>query len=275
MRSQTFLRDIWWTDGTARCASAPELLRPPIVAQLETTGDVGVEAPPAVNDRVIDRLQGGEPVANLGHVRPRLSGVVIHARKYPHPAVSPGPSHGGVGAPAPVRPVRNDRAVMRPWSAPSPASLWGKQPLAPLRRRDLEPSFGGRPQDLVLHGQLPDLALGLLERPIIGGPVELPGPPGSRVFLGGPGHRGLPIRLVSSSSSQASDSMTTFRGCYQVRLVDMVSVRSSSNCWSGPAGPDSATRVASSWAVKATPKNSAIPVRLAHSKRAMTPVSGP
>jgi hypothetical protein len=29
------------------------------------------------------------------------------------------------------------------------------------------PLFGGRPQDLVLHGQLVDLAFGLLERPII------------------------------------------------------------------------------------------------------------
>ena len=86
---------------------------------------------------------------------------------------------------------------------------------------------------------------------------------------------GYRLHSLSSSSSQASDSMATVRGCCQVRLVDMVSVRSSSNCWSGTAGPDSETRVASSWAVKATPKNSAIPVRLAHSNRAMTPVSGP
>jgi hypothetical protein len=34
---------------------------------------------------------------------------------------------------------------------------------------------------------------------------------------------------ASSSSSEASDGMATVRGC-QVRLVDMVSVRSSSNC---------------------------------------------
>jgi hypothetical protein len=32
--------------------------------------------------------------------------------------------------------------------------------------------FGRRPQDLVLHGQLPDLALGLPQRPIIARPVE-------------------------------------------------------------------------------------------------------
>jgi hypothetical protein len=35
---------------------------------------------------------------------------------------------------------------------------------------------------------------------------------------------------MSSSSSKASDSMATFRGRRQVRLVDAVSVRSSSNC---------------------------------------------
>jgi hypothetical protein len=34
------------------------------------------------------------------------------------------------------------------------------------------PFFGCRPQHLVLHGQLPDLALGLLQRPIIRSPVS-------------------------------------------------------------------------------------------------------
>jgi hypothetical protein len=43
----------------------------------------------------------------------------------------------------------------------------------------------------------------------------------------------------------------------------------------GTVGPEPLARLASSWAVKAMPKNSAIPVRLAHSNRAMTPVSGP
>ncbi len=43
----------------------------------------------------------------------------------------------------------------------------------------------------------------------------------------------------------------------------------------GRAGPEPLARLASSWAVKAIPKNIAIPVRLAHSNRAMTPVSGP
>jgi hypothetical protein len=32
--------------------------------------------------------------------------------------------------------------------------------------------FGGRPEDLVLHGQLADLAFGLPQRPIIGGSVR-------------------------------------------------------------------------------------------------------
>jgi hypothetical protein len=34
------------------------------------------------------------------------------------------------------------------------------------------PFFGGLPQDLVLHGQLADLAFSLLERPIVGAAVR-------------------------------------------------------------------------------------------------------
>jgi hypothetical protein len=34
----------------------------------QATGHVGIQPAPAVDDRVIDRLQGGEPVADLGHV---------------------------------------------------------------------------------------------------------------------------------------------------------------------------------------------------------------
>jgi hypothetical protein len=45
---------------------------------------------------------------------------------------------------------------------------WSSWRSGPLRRRDLEPPFfGGRPEDLVLHGQLADLALGLPQGPII------------------------------------------------------------------------------------------------------------
>jgi hypothetical protein len=63
---------------------------------------------------------------------------------------------------------------------------------------------------------------------------------------------------------------------HQWRLVSVVWVRFSSDVsWSATAGPEIPTRVASSWAAKATPTNSAIPVRLAHSNKAITAVSGP
>ena len=62
----------------------------------------------------------------------------------------------------------------------------------------------------------------------------------------------------------------------QARLVRVVSLGSCSDLsWSATAAPEIPTRLASSWAAKATPKNSAIPVRLAHSNSAMTPVRGP
>jgi hypothetical protein len=42
----------------------------------------------------------------------------------------------------------------------------------PLRRRDRKPPFFGRcPQDLIFHGQLADLALGLPQCPVIRGSV--------------------------------------------------------------------------------------------------------
>ena len=86
---------------------------------------------PAVDDRVVDRLEGGEPVTDLGHVRPGLGGVVIHTRKDPDPAVGTGSGHGGVGAPPQVRPVGDDRAVMRPWLAAAPDPLGSQQPFTP------------------------------------------------------------------------------------------------------------------------------------------------
>jgi hypothetical protein len=79
-----------------------------IVPHLKAAGDVGVQPAPAVNDRVVDRLQGGEAVADLGHLRPGLGGVVVDAGKHPHPAVGPGPGHGGVGAPAQVGSAEGD-----------------------------------------------------------------------------------------------------------------------------------------------------------------------
>jgi hypothetical protein len=54
-----------------------------------------------------------------------------------------------------------------------------------------------------------------------------------------------------------------------VRLVGVASARSSNDlCWSATARPEIPTRLASSCAAKATPTNSAIPVRLAHSNKA-------
>jgi hypothetical protein len=56
--------------------------------------------------------------------------------------------------------------------------------------------FGRRPQDLVLHGQLPDLALGLPQRPIVGRPVwplTLQGFLAALQDVVAPGHQ--PVRL--------------------------------------------------------------------------------
>jgi hypothetical protein len=62
----------------------------------------------------------------------------------------------------------------------------------------------------------------------------------------------------------------------QVRVAGSASVRSFSDFHrSGRAGSATPTRLASSWAAKAMPKNSAIPVKFAHSRSAITPVSGP
>jgi hypothetical protein len=77
--------------------------------QLQTAGDVRAEAAPAVGDRVVDRLEGGEAVAHLGHMRPGLGGVVVDAGKDPDPAVDSGLGHGGVGVPALVE--RIDREL--------------------------------------------------------------------------------------------------------------------------------------------------------------------
>ena len=113
--------------------------------------------------------------------------------------------------------------------------------------------------------------------------------PGSRVLLGGswpswapdqtreptpsPSGSAGPCPVSGSGSSSASDNLATVEGL----LAD-------GPCGVGPllkrlllgkSGPEPLARLASNWAVKAMPKNSAIPVRLAHSNRAMTPVSGP
>jgi hypothetical protein len=40
------------------------------MAQVHPAGDIGIQPAPTVDDRVIDRLEGGEPVADLGHMGP-------------------------------------------------------------------------------------------------------------------------------------------------------------------------------------------------------------
>jgi hypothetical protein len=52
------------------------------VAQRQAAGPHPRPGGPAVNDGVIDRLQSGEAVAGLGHVRPGHGGVVIHAGRH-------------------------------------------------------------------------------------------------------------------------------------------------------------------------------------------------
>jgi hypothetical protein len=99
------------------------------MAQLQTAGDVWAEPVPTVGDRVVDRLEGGEAVAYFGHVRPGLGGVVVDAGKHPHPPIDPGPGHGGVGAPALVGRLRDDRAVVGSWFAAPPDPLGGQQSL--------------------------------------------------------------------------------------------------------------------------------------------------
>jgi hypothetical protein len=56
---------------------------------------------------------------------------VVDAGEHPHPAVDPGPGHGGVGAPALVGRRRDDRAVMGVWPTAAPDPLGRQQPLPP------------------------------------------------------------------------------------------------------------------------------------------------
>ena len=67
------------------------------MAQRQAAGHIGGQATEAVDHGVVDRLQSREPITNLSDVRPRLGGGVVHADNHPHPAISPGPGHGGIG----------------------------------------------------------------------------------------------------------------------------------------------------------------------------------
>lgn len=44
------------------------VLRPPVVAQWDALSHVGAQGAEAVDDGVVDQLEGGEAVADLGHV---------------------------------------------------------------------------------------------------------------------------------------------------------------------------------------------------------------
>ena len=125
--------------------------------QLEPAGDVWAELAPAVGDRVVDRLEGGEAVADLGHMGPGLGGVVVDAGKDPDPAVGAGPGHGGVGAPALVG-CRDDRAVMGTGFAAAPDPLGRQQALLAQQPQHPFPAH----LDLVLAAEPgPDLAVAL------------------------------------------------------------------------------------------------------------------
>jgi hypothetical protein len=100
------------------------------VADLEAAGDVGGEHAVAVDDGVVDRLQGGEPVPDLGHVRPRLSRVVVDQVEHQHPAVFDRPGHGAVGAPPQVGGIGDDLPVVQARLASPGGTLRGKQPVS-------------------------------------------------------------------------------------------------------------------------------------------------
>jgi hypothetical protein len=57
------------------------ILTSPVVAELDAPGDVGIQGAETVDDGVVDRLEGGETIAHLGHVRPRLVGMVVEERE--------------------------------------------------------------------------------------------------------------------------------------------------------------------------------------------------
>src|SRR5215216_5036605 len=115
-----------------------------------------------------------------------------------------------------------------PWSAAPrargtpPSSAAGRPWLSgPLRRRDRQPPFfGRRPQDLVLHGQLPDLALGLPQRPIIARPVR---PLALQALLATfqevvpPGHQ--PVCLDPEFARQRLERLTTQQPQHRLKLL--------------------------------------------------------
>ena len=65
------------------------VLGSPVVAQLDSPSDVRSEATESVDNRVIDRLEGSDPVSDLGDMGPGFSRPVIHTGEYPHAPVVP------------------------------------------------------------------------------------------------------------------------------------------------------------------------------------------
>jgi hypothetical protein len=82
---------------------------------------------PAVDDRVIERLQCGVTITEFGDVCPRLGGVVIHATEHPHPAVVASPGHRRVHTPTLVRAGGDDRPVMSALYPTTTSPLRGEQ----------------------------------------------------------------------------------------------------------------------------------------------------
>ena len=122
------------------------------------SGDVGSELPEAVDDGVVDGLEGGEAVAHLGHVGPGLVGVVVDEDEDPDPAVVPGPGHGGVGAPADIGGVGDDPAVVDPGPPALGRPLGSEQ--AGVAHQAQHPVLAH--VELVLTAQVgPDLAVAL------------------------------------------------------------------------------------------------------------------
>ena len=159
----------WGSPTKAASSSMPEpveralevvgpVLAAPVVAELDPPGHVGPERPEAVDDGVIDRLEGGEAVAHLGHVGPGLVGVVVEEDEDPDPAVVPGPGHGGVGAPADVRGIGDDPCRRGPGASALGRPLGGEQ--AGVAHEAQHPVLAH--VELVLPPQVgPDLAVAL------------------------------------------------------------------------------------------------------------------
>src|SRR5215218_3781672 len=108
--------------------------------------------------------RGGQDLADQPHE------LVIadrgrRSRSWRHPRPATPGVHRGAGAPS----TRHTTATGR-WSS---MAIWAASPAG-----SGPPFFRPPPQDLVLHGQLPDLAFGLPQRPVVRGTGRAAGPSG-------------------------------------------------------------------------------------------------